>query len=137
TLDPGQPIQSQVMAIVLQRLLPDYEDGLEIDVLGALPESVQRSGNLASEALAGANQPFGQVAINLTALAQLLRVLREMGHEEFRFDEGQWRVLLVAEFAAVWLANSPGLREMYPWYSDELYLRHVGMHGALLDRMRT
>src|SRR5690606_37041495 len=135
--DRGKPKPPQLIALVLKRLITDYEPGLEDDLLARLPNdsSMQRFGDLASTQAAGEDDRMQDVFIELGPLGIIIHTLQEMGHREFRLTDDQRRILFLGNEIAGWWNDNAWLRETYPWYTPRMFMSHVSSHGGLIADM--
>ncbi|MCK9485526.1 MAG: DUF4157 domain-containing protein [Dehalococcoidia bacterium] len=137
--DRGKQKPPQLMALLLRRLVTDYEPGLEDELLARLPDDdrVRRFGDLASEREAGEDDRMPDVFVELGPLGIMLRTLEELGHPHFTLTDEQWRILGLGSTSAEWWNRNPWLHEDYPWYTGRLFMSHVAQHGQLVADMET
>lgn len=137
--DRGKLKPPQLMAMVLRRLVTDYEPGLEDDLLARLPNdsSVQRFGDLASDREAGEDDRMQDVFIELGPLGIIIHTLQQLGHRELNLTDDQRRILFLGNEIAGWWNRTPWLREEFPWYTPRMFMSHVAMHGQLIADMES
>src|SRR5690606_25116867 len=65
----------------------------------------------------------------------IIGILHSLGHRDLSLTDEQLRVLYLGNEIAGWWNENPQIRQDYPWYTAQLFMSHVAMHGQLIADM--